>query len=362
MQLVYIYKTYYDSWLILVIIEDFVFEKKSYSYLYLPLMITTKVVYCYLLVFMRDVDYLVPIVIAAGNMLLCKGYLAFYLLIIRPFVFKIDLVIVIIELVLEVIFAFLPMVYSSDEVSYIVLDILVVSIFGFGILLLGLKALLNARNRNFIENSLDTRNETAKVSPGSKVMKNEAEVTSHIGDVDSPGYNGFSHTFKENENELTFDNDWNKKKLPEVGKKDMAYPIAVRDTNDDFLFSTGNEILQSGGNLDRGKYVNNPFILDNVKAESPMFKNHQNVKKNSIDPEIYNDAYRKQNEFSPTFKSSHYTKTQVSNFNTQNLFDSPPPQNNNRLIIVPRIPISQINAKPKVNLNKFTVKNRLDFN
>ncbi|OMJ76249.1 hypothetical protein SteCoe_24430 [Stentor coeruleus] len=158
LQLFFIYKTRYESLYVAVIIEEFEVDKDYYFYFYFPSMICLKVLYACLLVFTRDKPYTVPIVMSIMNLILFS-----YIVSIRPYFRLSDMVIVLFGICIEIFFLFFPMIYSVNAVSDIIIDSLTIGILFIGLALFQIKAYLDVKEPKTLTPGVEGKKQTAKV-------------------------------------------------------------------------------------------------------------------------------------------------------------------------------------------------------
>ncbi|OMJ82833.1 hypothetical protein SteCoe_16366 [Stentor coeruleus] len=346
LQVFYIYKTRYDSWIIAVIIEEYTPSKNFYYYLYFPLMIIIKILYVCLIVFTLDKPYTVPIVISISNLILCNTYSVSYLVSIRPFINSYDMIIVLIELMLEIIFLFFPVMYSMDSIPDLILDCLCIGISGLGLIILQLKAYYNSRDPRVLTKIHDTKKNTGKIDI-SKDISISSSVEFHKPEAEEKVFsNGFMHTFKENPNE----------NLSNIGKK-ISYNTSENKKPEFFIMSEddieGEELgatakFKNGSKVPSRDSSRNGQFTENVKVDKNVFNRYKNtldvpgrfisgLGSGEIHDEVNRSNYLSK---SPSIASS---RGSASNFAMSNKS------------------IEMSSQKPRVDLNKFTVKTRLDF-
>lgn len=348
LQVFYIYKIRYDSWLTVVIIEEYEPSKDYYYFFYFPIMIIIKVVYVCLIVFAWDKPYTVPIVIGIGNLILCNIYTVSYLVSIRPYVNSYDMIIVLIELVLEIIFLFFPVMYSVDNIPDLILDYSCIGISGMGLIMLQLKAYYNSRDPKALTKVHETKKTTAKVDISKDIsMNSSAEVYGPEAE-EKVFANGFMHTFKENPNENLSNSGKKIAFNTSENRKSGFLIMAEDDVEGQELGATAK--FQSGSKLPSRDSSRNVGFTENVRADKNVFNKYKNTL--DIPGRLMNESHSGQNLDDENRSRSNYSPKSPSVVSSKG---------SGRNFAMPNNNIEMFSQKPRVDLNKFTVKARLDF-
>jgi hypothetical protein len=101
-----------------LITEEFHEGQDYYHYLYYPSNILAKLLYALLIVFTESQKYTVPIVISIVNLILCIFYIVAYIVSVRPFVYMSDTLLSLFMIVLEIMFLFVPLLYTVEIMDY----------------------------------------------------------------------------------------------------------------------------------------------------------------------------------------------------------------------------------------------------
>lgn len=339
-----------------MIVEEFEVGKDYYTYFYFPSMICTKLLYACLLVFTTDKPYTVPIVTSIMNLILCNKYTVSYIVSTRPYVHLSDMIIMLFEICIEIIFLFFPVVYSVDAISNIILDSLTLGVLCFGMLILQIKAYLDVKDPKDLTPVSEGKKQTAKVISNNYVpqessrdgilnMKSdEIEISKDFKNIDKEQIDDKNLTDKKNS--VIF-GDWS--------SEDPVFPIISGQITDDqqrgnkdktpeikrIPSRESNKILDFGGKVKSEKNVYNTYRNPNDKPNGG--------KDALLATQAYDDIGRARQNDGQTLKDLKDIDS-ISNYL----------EGKKREDKV--VPVKDIEKNQRVDLNKFTVKSRFSFN
>ena len=164
LQCFFIYNGKYDNALTCFLTEEFIIDNNYYHYVYYPMQIMTKLLYSFLLVYTQDNKYTVPIVISITNLILCNTYAVSYIISMKPYLYAHNTVLTLILIIIEVVYLFIPLLYTFAAGNEWVIDCALLTLFSFGIFIAVLRGYLDFRDKSTVIPISEEREE----SPNSK--------------------------------------------------------------------------------------------------------------------------------------------------------------------------------------------------
>ena len=145
-----IYRGRYDHAITSFLTEEFIIDNNYYHYVYYPMQILTKLMYAFLLVYTQENKYTVPIVISMTNLVLCNTYAVSYIISMKPYLYSHNTALTLSLIVIEVIYLFIPLLYTSAAGSEWVIDCALLMLFSFGIFIAVLRGYLDFRDKSAV--------------------------------------------------------------------------------------------------------------------------------------------------------------------------------------------------------------------
>jgi hypothetical protein len=145
-----IYKNSNSSLLTLIITEEFLPDKEYFIYFYHPAQILIRLFYAFLIVFSSSITYLPSIILGICYIVLCNLYAVSYIVSYNPYKHLYDLIFVSVVILIEILFLFIPLVYSQNVIQEWILDSLTVFFFALGCTCITFKGLLGLGDGNIM--------------------------------------------------------------------------------------------------------------------------------------------------------------------------------------------------------------------
>ncbi|OMJ82122.1 hypothetical protein SteCoe_17288 [Stentor coeruleus] len=304
-------------------------------------MIFIKILYACLLVFTIEKPYTVPIVISIMNLILCNKYTVSYIVSIRPYVYLYDMIIVLFEIIIEIIFLFFPMIYSVNTISDMIIDSLVIGILLSGILVLQFKAYFNAKDPKSLTSVLEEKNQTAKiVSENDGQYENSKDEILDMSSDEKNIHKDIKNAYKKNQiGDTTLVTDKKKNKV----SKDHAFHIVSGEVIGEKRFGLRDKIFDIGSNK----------VLDFVgEGEKNVYNDYKNpndgIRDISPDTQAYDDVKKNR-------KNEGVLMKDLKDVDSINNYVGVQEKGNKVALVI------DYQKNQRIDLNKFTVKSRLSF-